>query len=97
MPSHLFYSNSNAYYLHNIENKQNRKMIAFRATRADSYHVMCRSVGKARYEQFYITPHNHYSLPSIPFNSHNKYVLYLLIQYVIPLGDLNKVNFQLTI
>lgn len=67
-------------------------MIAFRATRADSYHVMCGSVGKARYEQFYITPQNHYSFPSTPFNSYNKYVLYLLIQCVIPLGDLNKVK-----
>jgi len=39
-------------------------MIAFRATQADLYHVMCGRVGswdsveRARYEQFYFSLHN---------------------------------------
>lgn len=55
--------------------------------------------GKARYEQFCFprattaprqcTPAPHQSLPT-PFGGYNKYVFYLLIRRVIPLGDLNK-------
>lgn len=56
MSSHLFYSNNNAYHLHNIENKQNRKMIAFRVIRVDSYHAICVGVWVKLVMNNFVTP-----------------------------------------